>query len=1076
MGRGAHTFRSGWDYALGPPKSRSSRLAQGIYRLVRGQGAVTLATLEGGIVACAWLIAMLAGFEGLLPAGVRATTLLFLVVPVGLQLVLHRGLGLYGTRVHCTAVDEALQLLRATALATFASALALVAVSAGTDTQFPVWSTPPIAALLIVLGCGGIRFQERLFALERTQEHRQSARLRTVIVGVDHPAHPLTAELLRGADDIEIVGFVDDDERLARRQVAGLPLLGTTADLERICRAHDVDRIVIALPNASRDYVRSVVQLALKTEAQVKVLPDAQDLIGQQLHSLHDLDLADLLGREHAPVDTAEINEYLRDAVVLVTGAGGSIGSEIALQVAEYGPGTLVLLDRDETLLHDIAQQLPKAHAVLGDVRDEARLRRTFERFRPDVVFHAAAYKHVPILEQHAVEAAETNVLATWALANLAAEFRCRFVHISSDKAASPCSVLGATKRTAEIIVNAIATETALPFAAVRFGNVLGSRGSVVPTFFRQIIEGGPVLVTHPEMERFFMTIPEAVSLVLQAGAMAGEPAVFLLDMGQPIQIMDLARQMIRLAGLRPGADIEIEIVGMRPGERLQERLHDDTEAVHATEHPSISALCTTAGPCTQRTTLAFVDRLGEACRAGDDGAVAHLLEEYLRDRGVACELEPPRDAPRAPLTRRAGRTELDLTRADLVDADRRRSGGAPVPALLGGPQCFPSGLPIARPARPPLERVFARMERSYREGRLTNGRLVAELEECVAELLGVQHVVAVSSCTSGLMLTLQAVTEGDLGPVVLPSFTFSASAHSVAWNHRTPRFADCDPRSFQLDLAHACTLLDDASALLATHVFGAPCAPQAVVEAARRRGVPVVFDAAHAFGATSGGVPIGGFGVAEVFSLTPTKVVVAGEGGLVATNDGDLAFRLRQARNYGDPGDYNTQFAGLNARMSEFHAAMALESLETVDATLEGRRYLAGLYFQHLGDIPGIAFQEVAADDTTTYKDFTITVDPDDFGLTRDALVCVLGAEGIETRTYFDPPVHRQRAYRHVATPPLPATDDLASRALSLPLHLEMGERDVERVSRAIATAHAWAGDIGRWLQVDVADIAEAG
>ena len=252
----------------------------------------------------------------------------------------------------------------------------------------------------------------------------------------------------------------------------------------------------------------------------------------------------------------------------------------------------------------------------------------------------------------------------------------------------------------------------------------------------------------------------------------------------------------------------------------------------------------------------------------------------------------------------------------------------------------------------------------------LTNGPLVGDLERRIAERLGVAHVVALSSCTSGLMLVIQALTNESSGPVVLPSFTFSASAHAIAWNGLTPRFVECRPDSFQIDSAHAAASLEGASAILATHIFGAPCDPRRLEDIAREHGVPVVFDAAHALGALADGVPIGSFGTAEVFSLTPTKPLVAGEGGLVATNDSALAETLRIGRDYGNPGDYDTRFVGLNARMSEFHAAMALESLELLDESLERRRYLASLYREYLDDVPGIELQAFSSRDTSTFKD----------------------------------------------------------------------------------------------------------
>ncbi len=377
--------------------------------------------------------------------------------------------------------------------------------------------------------------------------------------------------------------------------------------------------------------------------------------------------------------------------------------------------------------------------------------------------------------------------------------------------------------------------------------------------------------------------------------------------------------------------------------------------------------------------------------------------------------------------------------------------------AVLGGTPAFPDGLAFVRPPAPPRAAVFERLGDSYDRGILTNGPLVRELEDAAAARLGVQHVVAMSSCTIGLMLVFR-VLEVD-GPVLLPSFTFSASAHAVAWNGLGCRFAECDAESFQLDLGDAKERLDGVGAILATHVFGAPCRPEEVEDLAATIGVPVVFDAAHAFGSRRGARAIGGFGVAEVFSLTPTKPVVAGEGGLVATNDAALAEALRIGRDYGNPGNYDTQFVGLNGRMSELHAAVALCSLDAFDAHLARRHAMAARYRTALAGIPGVRVQAVDVGDSSTYKDFTIAVDADAFGLNRDLLVVALKAEGIDTRNYFDPPVHRQRS--HADGSHLPITDMASSQVVSLPIYPALDDDTIDRVAAIIADVHAEAPNI---------------
>jgi dTDP-4-amino-4,6-dideoxygalactose transaminase len=389
------------------------------------------------------------------------------------------------------------------------------------------------------------------------------------------------------------------------------------------------------------------------------------------------------------------------------------------------------------------------------------------------------------------------------------------------------------------------------------------------------------------------------------------------------------------------------------------------------------------------------------------------------------------------------------------------RKAHAPL-AILGGDPSFSPGVPFARPARPPLERIIQRLAPAYESGLLTNGALVAELEERVADKLGVPHVVAVSSCTSGLILALQALIEDRPGPVVVPSFTFMATGLAVTWNNRPLRLVGCDPETFQMSFDDAAEVLDGASALVPTHVFGAPCQPDVLEQTAAAAGVPLLFDAAHAFGASSRGRLVGGFGDAEVFSLTPTKVLVAGEGGLVTTRDAGLAQRLRATRNYGNRGDYNAAFAGLNARLSEFHAAMALESMAQLDSCMRARRHIATMYKQHLAPMTGVSCQVVPATDESTVKDFAVTIDEAAFGIGRDLLADILAAEGIETRNYFDPPLHTQPVFAD-AEPAgdLSTVEHLSRSIMCVPVYPDLSLTVVERIIEVIGLAHDHAGEI---------------
>jgi dTDP-4-amino-4,6-dideoxygalactose transaminase len=374
-------------------------------------------------------------------------------------------------------------------------------------------------------------------------------------------------------------------------------------------------------------------------------------------------------------------------------------------------------------------------------------------------------------------------------------------------------------------------------------------------------------------------------------------------------------------------------------------------------------------------------------------------------------------------------------------------------PAFLGGSPAFPEGLPLVRPRVPDPNAVGAEVTRILESGTLTNGPFVRRLEEAAQDYLGVRHCIAVSSCTSGLMLTLRAA---DLtGDVIVPSFTFAATAHAVQWNGLRPVFVDVDAETLTLSASAVERAIGiRTSAILATHLYGAPCDVDALARVVGESGIRLFFDAAHAFGSRRGDRMVGGFGDAEVFSLSPTKVLVAGEGGIIATNDDLLAERCRIGRDYGNPGDYDCRFVGLNARMSELHAAVALASLSDLEERLAERLELASAYRSALHEVDGITFPMLRDLDRSTFKDLTILVRREGFGMDADALQDALHAEGIETKRYYSPPVHRMVAYRtHAATNDrLPVTELAASRALSLPLWNGMRIEDVLAVASAIA------------------------
>lgn len=460
-----------------------------------------------------------------------------------------------------------------------------------------------IDTVLLLIIAGLIRLAPR-FRFEFFAERGRAAGRRTLIVGAGDTGESLLRELHK-IHHVEhsVVGFIDDDPEKLGLRIHGVPVLGNTREMDRVISAFEIREVIIAIPEASVDTKQAVFEVCRRTGARFKTIPTRGELQrgAARISQIRAVDLEDLLGREVVDLVQVVLRQSLSGRRVLVTGAAGSIGRELARQIASYQPAGLVLVDRNENNLFYLEAEicalypLLNLRAAVADVLDRGRLQELFGEARPEVVFHAAAYKHVPLMEQNAAEAVKNNVLGTLYLAEVAdAHDVERFIYISTDKAVRPTSVMGATKRLGERLVQSV-QRRGTRFMAVRFGNVLGSDGSVIPTFRRQIAAGGPVTVTHPEASRYFMTIPEAVHLVLTAGAMGEGGETFLLQMGEPVRIVDLARNMIELSGLKVDEDIAIVFTGLRPGEKLHEELQSEQEQALPTTNQKIMVLAGTA-------------------------------------------------------------------------------------------------------------------------------------------------------------------------------------------------------------------------------------------------------------------------------------------------------------------------------------------------------------------------------------------------------------------------------------------------------------------------------------------------
>jgi FlaA1/EpsC-like NDP-sugar epimerase len=564
-----------------------------------------------------------------------------------MRLFVFRRFGLYSRFWKYASIDELVQIGTAVLVSTFLLTLLVLIARAIYPFAF-ARSILIIDALLVLLAVGGMRFSVRFMESRRYQPAEGSRRV--LIMGAGSAGETVARELLKTPESrMYPLGFLDDDPQKLHMHIHGLPVLGDRKDIPPVAARNNVDLLILAMPTAPGDIIREITGTCELLGIETKIVPAMHEILDGRIHpdQLRDVDIEDLLRREPVRTDIIAVKRLVAGRRVLVTGGGGSIGRELCRQLMFCGPSELIILGHGENSIFETFHDLrrlelkgPKLTPLIADVRFPARILTLLQETHPEIIFHAAAHKHVPLMELNPAEAITNNILGTQNLLNAALTVGVeRFVMISTDKAVQPTSVMGASKRTAELLVHQAAKKSGFPYVTVRFGNVLGSRGSVVLTFKKQIASGGPVTVTHPEVKRYFMTIPEAVQLVLQAAALGNGEEVFVLDMGDPLKIVDLARDLIKLSGYEVGRDIEIKFIGLRPGDKLFEELFIPGEEYCRTTHEKIF-IASDASRFVPDDLDETVNALAAAADRNDAQAI------ILGLRSLVPEYEPPGQIP----------------------------------------------------------------------------------------------------------------------------------------------------------------------------------------------------------------------------------------------------------------------------------------------------------------------------------------------------------------------------------------------------------------------------------------------
>ena len=844
-----------------------------------------------------------------------------------------------------------------------------------------------------------------------------------IIIGAGEGGIRLADEILR-TKNYEILGFLDDQLKLQGKKIRGHKIFGKISDLSKKALESKPDEIFIAIPSLRGEKLVKIIESIQELGIKAQIMPGIFESIEYQnsdlvpAGELRSIEIGDLLERQNISIDISKISDYLTDKVVLVTGAGGSIGSEIARRISEFGPKKMILFDNYENYLYELQSDLdnPNYRYVVSDIKDKEQLRRVFKKYEPEIVFHAAAHKHVPLMEKEPSEAVKNNILGSNNLIEVAIEREVeRFVFISTDKAICPSSIMGATKRFTENQILSL-PDTKTTFAIVRFGNVLGSHGSVIPLWQRQLSSGRQITVTSDKMTRFFMTIPEAVQLVVQAGAMAKKNSVFVLKMGKQYRIIDLAQKFLALSGI---TDIKSKIVitGVRSGEKISETLSENEEKIMKSSHPMIMEI--------------------------NKGKFSELSAQKLKQ--IIKGFEEKIDF--------MSRKEIDQELTKAIPTYQPKHN-------IEKPKVFSYILHFSPPflGKEEKDAVLEVMD----SGWLTTGSKTLEFERQFAEYHQTKFALAVNSATAGLHLALLCLGVGEGDEVIVPSYTFAACANTICWTGAKPVFADISKRGYLVDPVDIeKKITKKTKAIVVVHYGGQMAEIDMILKIAKKHNLKVIEDCAHSPGAKFDGKLAGTFGDLGVFSFYATKNMTSAEGGMVITDNFEYAEKIKILRLHGMSADAFNRYAkagswnyeivtpGYKYNLTDLASSIGLVQFNKLDMMNQKRREIAQQYFNLLADNDKITLPGVLSNRDHVWHFFPILVDPKK----RDKIITELKNFNILPSVHFIP-LHLMPFYQKkfgCKKGDLPISEWVFEREISLPMHPGLKDKEIEYISQVV-------------------------